>query len=224
MSRIELSSVRLVDGFKIRHTLDPDFVSLHCHSIAINKYYVPKYYIPEGEWWLDVRLKDERDFFVRAESIDRPLYLKQGQQFKKYLQKKLLKKKSIPNFITKKEWHLHYRLVMVDGAIIRQYIDPEFTQGGHDLVYSYVPRGEIWIEKVLHPKEVPFVLHHEVVERKFMLKGKSYDVAHEYAVVAEKEMRRAHGGFYPLDEDYPWSKLTDDQIRAKYYVRGTNKK
>lgn len=218
MPKIDPSSVRLVDAFKIRHTLDADFGAFYCHSTAINKYYMPKYYIPEGEWWLDVCLKDEKDFFLRLDSISRPRNIKQGLGIKNYLKRKFIKKGTIPTFIMKKEWHLNYRLVLVDGAIIRQYIDPEFTQGGHDLVYSYVPRGEIWIEKALNPKEVPFVVHHETVEYKLMRKGKSYEIAHEYAVVAEKEMRRAHGGFYPLDENYPWSKLTDDQIRKKYYV------
>ncbi len=218
MPRIDPQSVRLVDGFKIRQTLDPDFSTLHCHCTAINKYFMPKYYIPEGEWWLDARLKDEKDFFERAESIDRPKNVKAGLEFRTYLRKKLLKKGSIPNFVVKKEWHLSHRLVLVDGRIIRQYVDPEFTQGGHEFVYPYVPKGEIWIERALHPKEIPFVLHHEIVERKLMRRGKNYDMAHEYATVAEKEMRRAHGGFYPLDEQYPWNKFTDDQIRKKYYA------
>ena len=218
MPRINPQSVRLVDAFKIRHTIDPDFAMFHGHSTAINKYYMPKYYIPLGEWWLDVRLKEEKDFLMRLEAVERPKNIKQGLEAKKYIAGKMLKKGTIPNFVIKKEWHLGYHLVMVDGAVVRGYIDPEFTQGGHEVVYPYIPGGEVWIEKALHPKEVPFVLQHEVLERKLMLKGKSYDVAHEYAIVSEKEMRRAHGGFYPLDEKYPWGKLTDDQIRKKYYV------
>lgn len=219
MPRIDPSSVKLVDGFKIRQTLDPDFSTMHCHSTAINKYYIPKYYIPEGEWWLDARLKDEKEFFVRAESIDRPRNVKTGTPFKVYLKNQLLKKGKIPNYIVRQEWHFGYRLMMVDGSVIRQYVDPEFTQGGHDLVYFYIPRNQIWIEKALDSEEVLFTLHHERIERKLMLKGKNYDTAHEYATAAEKDVRRAAGGFYPTDDRNPWSKLTDDQIRKKYYVR-----
>jgi hypothetical protein len=218
MSYIDPKSIRFVDGFKIRNTLDPDFAMLHTHSTAIQKYYMPKYYIPKGEWWLDVRMKEEMDFLVKVESVDRPKWIRAGSSFRLYLRKKLLKKGSIPNFVHRKEWRLGYRLVMVDGSIIRLYVDPEFTQGGHDIVYPYVPKGEIWVEKNLHPKEIPFVLHHEITERKLMLRGKNYDIAHEYGTTAEKDMRRAHGGFYPMDENYPWTKLIDDQIRKKYYV------
>ncbi len=191
---------------------------LHCHSTALNKYYMPKYYIPKGEWWLDARLKDEKDFLIRVESIDRPAKIKTGSEFRAYTKKQLLEKGPIPAFVQRTERRFGYRVVYVDGRVIRRYVDPEFTQGGHEVVYSYVPKGQVWIENALDPKEMPYVLHHEIVERKLMLRGKSYDIAHEYATVAEKEMRRAEGGFYPLDEKYPWSKLTDDQIRKKYYV------
>ncbi|MBI5369846.1 hypothetical protein HZA85_01460 [Candidatus Uhrbacteria bacterium] len=224
MPRIDPSLVRLVDAFKIRQTLDPDFSALHCHSTAIHKYYTPKYYIPQGEWWLDVRLKDEMDFFLKSEAIVHPKTIKTSADFHEYLKAKLCKKGPIPNFRVKTHWRLGSRIVLVDGKVVRQYLDPEFTQGGHEKVYRYVPKGEIWIECALHPKEIPFAIHHETIERKMMFKGKSYDIAHEYATAAEKEMRRAYGGFYPLDDHYPWSKLTDDQIREKYYVRRSPKK
>ncbi len=215
---IDPASVRLVDAFKIRHTLDPDFTTFHCRSLEINKYYMPKYYIPEGEWWLDFRLKDEKDFFLKLESIERPKHIAQGTMFHKYIAKRMLIPGPIPDFIERREWHLTFRLVIVDGSIVRKYIDPEFTQGGHHLVYSYIPKGEVWIEKAVRPKELPFVLNHELVERRYMARGKSYDIAHEYATAAEKDLRRQHGGFYPVDDYYPWSKLTQKQILQKYYV------
>jgi len=138
--------------------------------------------------------------------------------FRKYLAKRLLKPGPTPNFIEHRELHLFFRLVIVDGAIVRQYLDPEFTQGGHHLVYPYIPKGEIWIEKAVRPKERPFILNHELVERRLMSRGTSYDAAHEYATAAEKDLRRQHGGFYPTEDYYPWSKLTDRQIRDKFYV------
>lgn len=223
MPKINPKSVRLVDGFRIRHTLDPDFASFHCHSTAITKYYMPKYYIPKGEWWLDVRLKEELDFFLRLESIDRPQTAKSGSAFRLYLRKRLFKKDAVPDYVQKKEWGWGYRLVIVDGAVIRQYVDPEFTQGGHDLVYSYIPKGEIWIEQAVDSEERPFILQHELVERKLMSRGKIYDSAHEYATAAEKDLRRQHGGFYPVDNHYPWVRLSDEEIRNKYYVDRTKK-
>lgn len=215
---IDPSSVRLVDAFRIRQTLDPDFSSFHSHSMGINKYYMPKYYIPEGEWWLDHRLKDEKDFFLMLESIERPKHIAPGTMFRMYLAKRLIKSGPVPDFVERREWHLTFRLVIVDGSILRQYVDPEFSQGGHHLVYSYIPKGEVWIEKAVRPKELPSVLNHELVERRYMARGKSYDTAHEYATAAEKDFRRQHGGFYPMEDYYPWSKLTDKQIRERYYV------
>lgn len=215
---IDPASVKLVDAFKIRQTLDPDFSTLHCHSVDINRYYMPKYYIPEGEWWLDHRLKDEKDFFIKLDSIERPKHISQGTMFRKFLAKRMLKTGPVPDFVERREWHLTFRLVIVDGSIIRQYVDPEFTQGGHHLVYTYIPKGEIWIEKAVRPKEQPFILNHELIERKLMLRGMPYDTAHEYATASEKDLRRKHGAFYPLEDYYPWSKLTSKEIIAKYYV------
>ncbi len=217
--------IKLVDGFKIRHTLDPDFSNFHGSSTSIRQF-APKYYIPKGEYWLDVRVKDEQDFFIRAELITRPKHIKPGLAFRAYIKEKLCIRGAVPTFRKHEKQMRGYRLVMVDGKVIRQYLDPEFTYGGHDLVYPYIPKNEVWIETAMHPKEISFYVHHELVERTLMAKGISYDVAHEHATVAEKQMRRAHGGFYPGDEGNPWAKLTDAEIRNKYYVgaRAKNRK
>ena len=108
----------------------------------------------------------------------------------------------------------------VGGGVSRGHLDPEFIFGGHDLVYpDYIPRGEIWLDDKTDPAELPYVLLHEMVERKLMEEGKPYHVAHEYATVADKEAKRKDAiAWYPGDPDYPWRGLLNEQIIKQHYV------
>lgn len=210
--------IRFVDGFLIRNTLDDDFGIFHTHSNAISSF-SPKFYIPKGEVWIDARYKDEKDFLLEMDVFltanEKLPYAKLRTLAKKYFRPQ----GTMPKYIqhTKRRGRLTIRLV--DGSVIRRYLDPEFILGGHDLVYRYIPKNEIWLDAKMDSRETPYILHHEEVERELMAKGKSYDVAHEYATVADKEMRRRDGvGKYPGDARYPWSNLEDKHIIRKYFV------
>jgi hypothetical protein len=217
MPHIHLSSIKLVDGFKIRNTLDPDFGIFHTHSCRAGRY-APKFYIPQGEWWLDVIAEKERDFLIRVESIETGNLA--GHHLRSYLKKQIILSGPIPKFLVRREPRRNLRLMFVDGAVIRKYMDPEFILGGHDLIYpSYIPKGEIWLEAGINKKEAPFVFEHEFLERTLMSKGKSYDIAHEYGTSIEREMRRRAGvGCYPGDVNYKWRHLTNEEIVEKYYL------
>jgi len=67
---------------------------------------------------------------------------------------------------------------IVDGRLVRSVFDVEFTEGGHDHVYEFVPPNEIWIDNDLEEEERPYVLVHELHERNLMAKGWLYDKAH----------------------------------------------
>lgn len=75
-------------------------------------------------------------------------------------------------------------VLLVDGSKVRN-MDPNFIEGGHGYVYSYVPKNEVWIDNTLEPSEWPKVIKHEVVELKLMRNGMSYDKAHVVATNAE---------------------------------------
>ena len=67
---------------------------------------------------------------------------------------------------------------IVDGRLVRSLFDIEFTEGGHDHVYEFVPPNEIWIDNDLEEEERPYVLVHELHERNLMAKGWTYNKAH----------------------------------------------
>jgi hypothetical protein len=83
-----------------------------------------------------------------------------------------------------------YRVFDVDGALIRNEIHIDFTTGGNPGRYAYVPEGELWVERVLEPKDMAASLLHEAVESILMERvGMDYDAAHERASRAEVPFR-----------------------------------
>lgn len=186
--------VKYVDGYKIRQTFDVDFNVIHFNN-PDRTFYDSKWYIPEGEIWLDSQYKEEEEFLKTI--------LLSGLSDREEIKKQFCQKSSTPDFIVKEEDQDDLKIQYVNGKIVRKYIDPEFVFGGHDLVYTYVPKKTIWLDNCMDPRDVPHTLVHEVYERELMMSGKSYDVAHEYALVREKESRREAGGIYIGDPDYP---------------------
>ncbi len=77
----------------------------------------------------------------------------------------------------------------VKGRLVRSCYDVEFTEGGHDYVYEFVPENEVWIDDDIHEDERGFVLFHELHERNLMAKGMDYDTAHEAASRLERRYR-----------------------------------
>jgi hypothetical protein len=76
----------------------------------------------------------------------------------------------------------------------------------------------------MDPAEVQYMQLHEEYERNLMQGGKSYDVAHDFAIVADKELRRDNGdGAYPGDANYPWWGLSNEELAKEYYIDGGNK-
>lgn len=81
---------------------------------------------------------------------------------------------------------------VVNGELIRNTIDIDFTCGGNEAVYpNYVPKNEIWIDDALGPLDRTATLLHEIVERNLMINKRwSYDRAHDAASARERPFRR----------------------------------
>jgi hypothetical protein len=80
---------------------------------------------------------------------------------------------------------------LVNGEEVRNHTKTDFIEGGHDYVYDFIPDGEVWLEDGLNADEMPYILYHEVTERKLMKdKNMDYDSAHEIA--SEKEFKMRH--------------------------------
>ncbi|HEY5133096.1 MAG TPA: hypothetical protein VII85_05365, partial [Candidatus Krumholzibacteriaceae bacterium] len=67
---------------------------------------------------------------------------------------------------------------IVNGRLVRSVFDIDFTAGGHDCVYEFVPRDEVWIDDAIEEEERPYVLLHELHERNRMAGGWPYNKAH----------------------------------------------
>lgn len=85
----------------------------------------------------------------------------------------------------------HYSIIAVDGQIVRDYIDVDFTQGGNPARYAYVPQNEIWVEELLSPKDMAATIYHEIYETVLMRRGLSYNDAHDAAAAAESLFRKS---------------------------------
>ena len=67
---------------------------------------------------------------------------------------------------------------IVSGRMVRSFFDIDFTEGGHDYVYEFVPEKEVWIDDDILEPERPYVLVHELHERNRMATGWAYSKAH----------------------------------------------
>jgi len=94
-----------------------------------------------------------------------------------------IKKKKIGNIGKLNIW-------LVEGEQVRDKKDVEFTEGGNDLAYRYIPKDEIWVDDSLKTEERPPIILHEAYERERMAKGEDYEEAHAEASQVEKKARK----------------------------------
>lgn len=81
---------------------------------------------------------------------------------------------------------------LVDGCLVRCYYKTDYTEGGHHLVYPWVPEKELWVESNLMAEEIPYIVAHEYTERRIMRDDEiDYDRAHEIAAEMEFDLRKA---------------------------------
>ncbi len=185
-------AVWVVDGAYIRGNIDEEFTNYGQH-------YRFKY-IPENELWLDREAAaDEREFFIDHLLTEYRL-MKKGASYEKALEQadrveRKVRRHSgdLTRVINHKNGlpdasNVHVRLWkklengitvwIVSGRLVRSVFDIDFTEGGHDCVYEFVPENEIWIDDDLEEPERPYVLLHELHEHNRMKAGMPYSKAH----------------------------------------------
>lgn len=196
-------SIWLVDGRRIRSDLDREFTNFGQH------FRFP--FIPENEFWIDKEaVPDERRFFIDRLLLEWRL-MKKGKPY--YVASELADAKErserertadYRKIVNQKSGlraqRVHRRLLknlkngivvwLVDGRLVRTLFKVSFTEGGHDLVYHFVPKNEVWIDNDVIIEERPYVILHELLERFLMSKGLSYARAHRKASQREWETRR----------------------------------
>lgn len=198
-------TVWLVDGERVRKEIDENFVQYDHHARFR--------FIPADEVWIDQETnEDERKYFLENVSWERK-FMSEGMtleeaikkadsleqhdrrsspRIRRILENHHARKESLEKIHRKKleEYSTEDLAIwLVDGEIVRGMYLTEYAEGGHDLVYSFVPKGEIWIEEILHPTEQKFIILHELHERFLMSEGKDYPHAHKGATIIEDHYR-----------------------------------
>jgi hypothetical protein len=184
--------VWIVDGTYIRGHIDEEFTNFGQHYRYL--------YIPEKEFWIDKEAEhDECSFFIehllvehdlmvkgssyadaltQADQVERREPRRAGDVRKVMHQGKDLPDASIVHEHVWKKLENGVSVWVVNGRLVRSVFDIDFTAGGHDHVYEFIPEGEVWIDDAIEEKERGFVLLHELHERNRMAEGWPYSKAH----------------------------------------------
>lgn len=184
--------VWIVDGSYVRGHIDEEFTNFGQH----HRYR----YIPDNEFWIDEEAEhDEHVFFIDHLLVEHQLMAK-GAPYEEALvaaDLKERKERRRAGDVARATNHgrqlpeggaAHERLWkklesgvsvwIVNGRFVRSVFDIDFTAGGHDHVYEFVPAGEVWIDDAITEKERGYVLLHELHERNRMAQAVPYSRAH----------------------------------------------
>jgi hypothetical protein len=186
-------AVWIVDGSYIRGHIDEEFTNFGQHY----RYH----YIPLNEFWIDREAAhDETRFFVDHLLVEYRLMAK-GMRYNEALveadraERNERRRAGDVSHITRHGQKIpegkdvHERLWkklengvsvwIVNGRLVRSVFDIDFTAGGHDHVYEFVPTNEVWIDDAIEEQERGYVLLHELHEHNRMAKGWPYSKAHD---------------------------------------------
>lgn len=182
--------VWIVDGAYVRGHIDEEFTNFGQHY---------RYsYIPVHEFWIDREAADnERAFFIDHLLVEHALMAKGAPYGEALARADLAERRERrragdvrkvapdglpdPGVVRRLLWKKLENGVsvwIVSGRLVRSAFDIDFTAGGHDHVYEFVPTGEVWIDDDIEEAERGFVLLHELHERNRMAAGMPYGQAH----------------------------------------------
>ncbi len=196
--------VYYVSGYWIRKNLDKEFTNFGQHYKFS--------FIPKDEFWIDHEHgRREATYFIYHllreyrlmeegksydEAIDEADIIEHRERSKGLILKRLRKIKAKETIIKKihkkqilKNKSGKIKIWVIRGDLVRSLFRIDFTEGGHDKVYSFIPANEVWLDDDLYKKDVAFVLIHELFERTKMAKGMNYSDAHKLASELEFWLR-----------------------------------
>lgn len=213
-------SVWYVNGYWIRNNLDRDF-----NNFGGNRIFA---FIPKDEFWVDyengsvsevkyffdsfltiekeiangksheeaVKIADKRERTERRKSK----FFKGIKRVK--VREKILKRIHVKEIFGKYTENL--KIYVVRGDLVRSLFNVDFTQGGHEKAYNFIPDEEVWIDDDLYKKEIPFVLVHELHERYLMSLGWPYDSVGGQKVFAKKEDETGKSAHFAAEDLEFW--------------------
>lgn len=182
--------VYIVDGAYIRKNLNDQFTNFGQH------YRFPKM-IPTKEIWIDKDYGNPNEYkYFIAHSIKEWELMRKGKDY----DTAIAEADELEHGLRNKDEDNQYKIKqldeidglsiwLVDGKKIRDDCFIDFTEGGHDLVYDWIPENEVWIDNSVSAKERAYIIAHEVKERQKMEKGEKYKQAHNEASFFERHLR-----------------------------------
>jgi hypothetical protein len=194
----------VVDGEYVRTFIDEEFTNFGQH------YRFP--FIPEYEFWIDKEsVCDETDFYIEHLKVEWNS-MRQGKPYSVAIVEADNVEKAIRrltddiskvidpvrNVVDPKLFRLRLlkslengvNVWLVNGRLVRSVLHIDFTQGGHQYVYEYVPEGDVWIDNDIDWNERGFVILHELHERNRMEQGLPYSKAHAESSALELSCRK----------------------------------
>jgi len=196
-----------VSGYWLRNNIDRQFPNFgykeNCPYIPEDEFWIDKENgKKEARFWIDYLIAFKRFLAQGKEYIEATTLASKIEQRERSKQKTLkkLKKIKVTEKIIKrihkkrllKKYTKNLRIWIVRGDLVRSLFDLDFNQGGHGLVYPFIPKNEIWVDDDLYKKETPYVLVHELHERWLMSKGWKYDSGANTGLMSRKEPKSAH--------------------------------
>ncbi len=198
-------SVWVVDGNYIRTNINEEFTNFGQHYRFD--------FIPEKEFWIDKENSPgEEEFFIEHLLIENRL-MSQGISYIMAVEKaerkeqheraksKLMEKKTkekrknaeiiklVHKKLLKEYSGKNLKVWIVNGELVRDFFYIDFTEGGHDKVFPFIPQNEIWLDDDLNQKERKFVLLHEIHERNLMKKSKGVNIKNGMIVLTKDYTR-----------------------------------
>jgi hypothetical protein len=195
LERVEGFDVWIVNGEYVRENLDEEFTNFGQH--------LNFRYIPAREFWIDAEnAPDETPFFIahlleehrlmaqgvrygdaltRGDDVELSERLKTGPGREAAALRDSGRTAELLARVHKtllSEWSDGVKVWVVDGELVRDVFNIDFTEGGHDKVYRFIPANEVWIDNDVMPEERKFILLHELHERALMARGWPYAKAH----------------------------------------------
>ena len=187
--RVSKFTIWIVDGNYVRTNIDEEFTNFGQHWRFL--------FIPKNEFWVDKEHKEgEERYYIDhmlvenrlmregksfAEASDAAELIEKRERSKSDLLKRNIKKISLRKIVIDK---IHKTLFkknlnglhvwIVNGELVRDLLFVNFTEGGHDKVYHFIPKNEIWLDDDVQIKERKFILLHELYERRLMCTGWPY--------------------------------------------------
>jgi hypothetical protein len=184
--------VWIVDGAYVRGHIDEEFTNFGQHYRYA--------YIPEKEFWIDNDAgHEERSFFIDHLLVEYELMAKGASYGEAITQADVVERRERrragdlrevthrgtklpdPSAVHERLWkklESGVSVWIVNGRLVRSVFDIDYTAGGHDHVYEFVPQGEVWIDDAIEENERGLVLLHELHERNRMAGGWPYSKAH----------------------------------------------